>query len=85
MKKKQKLWCLYSSTGFPSYLARFKVQQKVVQQLVLSAKHSYEKNIVSNIKLDPRAFFSYVRGKQKVEDSIGPLVDPTDGATVSAW
>ena len=83
VKKKQNLWRLYRSTGFPSYLARFKVQQKVVQQLVLSAKHSYEKNIASNIKQDPRAFFSYVRGKQKVKDTIGPLVNPTNGATVS--
>ena len=83
VKKKQNLWRLYRSTGFPSYLAKFKVQQKVVQQLVSSAKHSYEKSIASNIKQDPRAFFSYVRGKQKVKDSIGPLVDPTNGVTVS--
>ena len=67
----------------PIVFGQVQGQQKVVQQLVLSAKHSYEKNIASNIKQDPRACFSYVRGKQKVKDTIGPLVNPTNGATVS--
>ena len=83
VKKKRNLWRLYRSSGSLSHMNQFKVQQKLVQRLVSSAKLNFEKQIASNIKDNPRAFFSYVRGKQKVKDSIGPLLDSDTGTTIS--
>ena len=47
-----------------------------MQGLVSEAKLNFEKNIADNIKDNPKAFFSYVRSKQKVKESVVSLRVP---------
>ena len=83
VKRKGHLWRLYRSSGDSFDLDQFKAQQKLVQRLVSGAKLDFERRIASKIKENPRAFFSYVRGKQKVKDSVGPLLDSDSGNTIN--
>ena len=58
-------------------MAKFNIQQLKGQGLVSEAKLNFEMNIADNIKDNPKAaFFSYVRSKQKVKDSVVSLRVP---------
>lgn len=39
------------------------------------AKENFELKLALNVKTDSKSFFSYVRGKQRTKDKVGPLKD----------
>ena len=45
-------------------------------------KREYEKDMAKNIKHNSKAFFKYIRGKEQVRTSVGPLRNNT-GRVVS--
>ena len=82
VRKKRKLWRIYKLSGRDDDYTRFKDQEALAKALIREAKLCYEKKLASNAKINPKAFFSYVRSKQKSKDVVGPLLD-TDGNIVS--
>ena len=40
---------------------------------IRSSKRMFEQKLATNIKQDSKSFFAYIRSKQRVKDSIGPL------------
>ncbi len=40
--------------------------------------------VASNIRDDPKSFYRYVRGKQEVKDTVGPLKDKR-GQQNTSW
>ena len=41
------------------------------------AKREYEKDMAKNIKHNSKAFFNYIRGKEQVRTSVGPMRNST--------
>ena len=73
IRKKRKLWRIYKFSQTDDAHDRFNSQVTLVRRLISSAKFSFEKKLASNIKDNPKAFFGYVRSKQRVRDTVGPL------------
>ena len=40
---------------------------------IRKSKRTFEKKLAGNIKNDTKSFYAYVRSKQKVRDTVGPL------------
>ena len=76
IRQKRRMWRRYRTSNSIPDLAKFNIQQLKVQGLVSEAKLNFEKIIADNIKDNPKAFFSYVRSKQKVKDSVVSLRVP---------
>ncbi|PIK34464.1 putative RNA-directed DNA polymerase from mobile element jockey-like [Apostichopus japonicus] len=76
IRQKRRMWKLFRRTKSESLLAKFKIHQLKVECLVSDAKLNFEKSIALKIKDNPKAFFSYVRSKQKVKDAIVSLRAP---------
>ena len=74
---------LYKQMVRPHLEYAFNDQVRLVRQQILSAKFVFEKSLASNIKENPKAFFSYVRSKQKVKDTVGPLKKSNVSSLVS--
>ena len=83
IRKKRKLWRRYKLSSSNDDLTAFNDQVRLVRQQILSAKFVFEKSLASNIKENPKAFFSYVRSKQKVKDTVGPLKKSNVSSLVS--
>jgi len=83
IRKKRKLWKVYKSSRADDAQDRFNNQVIVVRRLISSAKFAFEKNLASSIKDKPKAFFGYVRSKQRVKDSVGPLRNVDASSLVS--
>ena len=49
---------------------------------IRSSKRTFEQKLATNIKQDSKSFFAYIRSKQRVKDSIGPLKG-NNGAVIS--
>ena len=49
------------------------IQRNLVKSKVRNAQISYEDHLINNMKINPKAFYSYVKCKQKVRSSISPL------------
>ena len=49
---------------------------------IRSSKRMFEQKLATNIKQDSKSFFAYIRSKQRVKDSTGPLKG-NNGAVIS--
>ena len=56
----------------------YKKQAVMASKSVRLAKRNFEKSIVSNIKKDVKSFYTYVKSKTRVKESVGPLKDDSD-------
>ena len=56
----------------------YKKQAVMASKSVRLAKRNFEKSIPSNIKKDAKSFYTYVKSKTRVKESIGPLKDDND-------
>ena len=75
IRKKRKLWKHYTqSQDYQSYLA-FKRVQNEVKSVVRKAKREFEKKLASDVKKNPKAFYSYLSSRCKVQAKVGPLKD----------
>ena len=74
---------MFRSNKSISVLSKFNEQQDIVKQLVSDAKFGFEERIALNIKENPRAFFSYVRSKQKGKDAAASLREPHSDSIIT--
>ena len=58
------------------------MQRNKVKQVIREAKMDHELSIISDLKSNPKRLHKYIRQKQKVKYSIGPLKKP-DGSTTT--
>ena len=75
IRKKKRLWKQYRSSGdYRSYLA-YKQSQKLAKAVIKRAKKNLEKKLAKDIKKNPKAFYSYISNRSKVQSRVGPLKD----------
>ena len=73
IRKKRRLWKQYtSSREYQSYLAYKRVQRET-KSAVRKAKKEFEKKLASDVKKNPKAFYSYISNRCKVKAKVGPL------------
>ena len=76
IRKKRRLWKHYcDSREYQSYLAYKRVQNEA-KKLVTKAKKEFEKKLAADAKKNPKAFYSYISNRSKVQSKVGPLKDP---------
>ena len=82
IKENQKTFIRYKITGLELDLFHCRSKQRQVKKITRQAKRGYEKDMAKNIKHNSKAFFQYIRGKEQVKTSLGPLRNGT-GRVVS--
>ncbi len=48
---------------------------RACRTLIRKSKRNYEKKVVSEVKVNPKRFFTSIRTKKKAKSNIGPLTD----------
>ena len=75
IRKKRRLWKHYITTrDYQSYL-EYKQVQNATKSMVKKAKREFEKKLAANSKKNPKAFYSYINNRCKVQAKVGPLKD----------
>ena len=75
LRKKKRLWKQYTeSKEYQSYLA-YKNVQRTANSIVRKAKKTFERKLASDRKKNPKAFYSYISNRCKVQPKVGPLKD----------
>lgn len=82
VRKKKRLWRKFKVTRELSTYIKYKDAELHVKRLLKDSVKKFEKKIASNIKVDPKSFYKYVKSKRQVKDNIGPLKD-SNGRTSS--
>ena len=75
IKKRNSAWAKYNKAPEYSKKAKYKLLRNKVSSMIKKAKIKFEEDISEHIKTDPKAFYSYVRSKQRTKEGIGPLLD----------
>lgn len=65
----------YMKTNKQEDFENYKRTRNQATRLVRQAKRRLENRLAKNIKQDPKAFYKYARGKYRVKESIGTLMD----------
>ena len=68
---------MFKITGLELDLYHYRSKQRQVKKITRQAKREYEKDMVKNIKHNSKAFFNYIRGREQVRTSVGPLRNST--------
>ena len=71
VNRKRKVFKKYKDERHPAY-------RKASREAALEirrAKRSFEKKLATNIDIDKRSFYAYVRSRAKSKSTVGPLVD----------
>ena len=77
IKEKQKTFIRFKITGLELDLYHDRSKQRQVKKITQQAKREYEKDTAKNIKHNNEAFCKYIRGKEQVRTSVGPLRNRT--------
>ena len=72
-KDKSKAWNRYYFTKDNDRLKDFKKICNRTTNLIRDAKVTFERNIATNVREDPKSFWKFVRSKTKVRPTIGEL------------
>ena len=72
-RKKRSLWSAYTRSENLVDLARFKRCRNRLRGLTRQLRRNFETQPVSNIKLNPKAFWKYSNSRTKVKPMIGDL------------
>ena len=72
-KDKSKAWNRYYFTKDNDRLKDFKKIRNRTTNLIRDAKVTFERNIATNVREDPKSFWKFVRSKTKVRSTIGEL------------
>ena len=81
-KDKLNKWKKYKGEKTTETYRQYKKAQNLASKTVRAAKHRIEKNIASNIKSDPKAFYKYIKQKTKNKQEITAL--KTDKGTLTS-
>ena len=81
IRKKRRLWKVYSSSkDYQNYLA-YKSVEKSMQRKVRAAKRKFERKLAKSVKKNPKSFYAYLKSKTSTKESVGPL--KVNGITIS--
>ena len=75
IRYKQNMWRVYKHTGKDKDYEVYKEALNAATIEVRKSKRNFELKLAQHIKLDSKSFYAYVRSKQNVRDTFGPLVD----------
>src|SRR5258708_39976387 len=70
---RNKSWIKFKQYPTYSNESKYKKIRNNLITLIRDAKTKYENKIANKIKVNPKAFYSYVRSKCKSKTTIGPL------------
>ena len=73
VKKKHKRWKEYCNNKTAENYKEYKKQRNKTTVKIRIARRQYEKNIIESMKKEPKKLYKYIRRKQKVKASVGPL------------
>jgi len=79
IKAKQLAFTKYKHSKSCTDYPRYATQRNVVKCKIRSARKSYEKLLLDKLCSNPKALYSYIKSKQKIRPSIGPL-EKSDGS-----
>ena len=82
MNLNDKDWSSFDDTPSPVNLSLALGRQRKYEKSEISAKVKYEKKITSSLKYASKPFFSYLRNKRKVKESVAALKREDDSVTV---
>ena len=77
-KYKSRMWIRFRESQSFNDLVEYKIAQNKAVKEYRKAKKEFERNLVKNIKSNPRSFYAYVRSKTKVKEVVGPIKDIND-------
>ena len=77
IKENLKAFIRFKITGLELDLYHYRSNQRQVMKITRQAKREYEKDMAKNIEHNNKAFFKYIRGKEQVRTSEGPLRNST--------
>ena len=83
IKAKHSAFSRYGRSRSHADYANYKTKCNIVKCKLRTAQKSYEQSLLNKFKPNPKAFYSYVKSKQKVKPSIGPL-EETDGSSTTS-
>ena len=69
------MWRVKKHTGKDKDYDAYKEALNAATNEVRKSKRNFEHKLAHNIKSDSKSFYAYVRSKQNVRDSVGPLED----------
>ena len=72
-KRRRRAWKKFKETNSHHDHTVYKEKEKSVKSLIRKAKFSHERSIARNSKMNPKAFYAYVKQNRDFRDSIGPL------------
>ena len=75
IRYKQKMWRVYKHTGKDKDYEAYKEALNAATNEVRKSKRNVEHKLEHNIKSDSKSFYAYVRSKQNVRDTVGPMED----------
>ena len=76
IKRKHTKWKKYQYCKTEQNYELYKNARNNVKTEMRKSKYSYEKDLASKIKTDPKLFWSYVRSKMKTKSSLSQLKSP---------
>ena len=71
--QKDRLWKKYSNSGDSLDYLRYTQKRNEIRNLTRLLRLNYESNIASNLRNNPKRFWTYVKSKTKVRSSIPTL------------
>ena len=75
LRYKQNMWRVYKHTAKDKDNEVYKEALNAATNEVRKAKRNFEHKLAQHIKSDSKSFYAYVRSKQNVGDTVGPLED----------
>ena len=75
IRYKQNMWWVYKHTGMDKDYEVYKEALNAATNEVRKSKRNFEQKLAQNIKSDRKSLYAYVRSKQNVRDTVGPLED----------
>ena len=70
---KQKLFCVYQKFKSPADFQCYVVQRNLTKSLIRDSHYKYEMSVIQDTKNNPKRLHSYIKKRQKIVHSIGPL------------
>ena len=77
IKRRNRAWSNYEERPEYQRLQKYRKLRNKVNKAIKAAKRNFEETLADKIKVEPKAFYSYVRSKSKTVGKIGPLLDNT--------
>ena len=79
--KKDKAWSLFNDDPNHKNLESALYEQEKFEKQQCKSMIKYENKIVANMKVNPKRFFSYLKSKRKINESVTAVKDPHGNLT----